>query len=35
VSEEPKLRRTIADVDVYPACAQPFTEPATNIAAPP
>jgi hypothetical protein len=33
-SEEPELRRTTAGVDVYPACAHPFTEPATTTLPP-
>jgi hypothetical protein len=33
-SEEPELRRTTAGVDIYPACAHPFTEPATTTPPP-
>jgi hypothetical protein len=33
-SEEPELRRTTAGVDIYPACAHPFTESATTTSPP-
>jgi hypothetical protein len=33
-SEEPELRRTTAGVDIYPAYAHPFIEPATTTSPP-